>query len=67
MDDFLGVSLEKDVLPSLGPEYGLYLSWSGQALIPDAGVVLEVKDKPQLQRLINKLIQTDGVLSVSRH
>jgi GTP pyrophosphokinase len=29
--------------------------------------VLEIQDKPQLQRLINRLIQTEGVLSVNRH
>jgi GTP pyrophosphokinase len=29
--------------------------------------VLEVKDKPQLQRVMNRLVQTDGVLSVNRN
>jgi (p)ppGpp synthase/HD superfamily hydrolase len=29
--------------------------------------VLEVTDKAQLQRLVNKIIQTEGVLSVNRH
>jgi (p)ppGpp synthase/HD superfamily hydrolase len=29
--------------------------------------VLEVQDRQQLQRLINRLIQMEGVLGVSRH
>jgi GTP pyrophosphokinase len=29
--------------------------------------VLEVQDRPQLQRVMNRLVQTEGVLSVNRH
>ena len=39
----LGIDVRRDLLPSLGPEYAIYLSWPGAAVIPDVGFAFEVR------------------------
>ena len=56
MRQAIGIDLEKDVLPALGSEIAFFAALPSQSLIPDLGLLLEVRDGEKLHGAIKKAV-----------
>lgn len=56
-----GADLLEGILPGLGPEIGFFAAWPGQALIPDFGLLIEVKDPAVVQAALDHLAGALGL------
>lgn len=62
--EHLRINVRRDLLSSLGPEYAIYLSWPGAAVIPDIGVAFQVRKEARAK--IEEVIATVKTALVDR-
>lgn len=60
IDAWLGASLRDDLLPLIGNQYALYMSWPGQAIVPDIGMLTKPSDPAALDRFLVALAERKG-------
>ena len=51
----LGLDSITDALGLFGPEYSVFVSFPGQAVIPDIGALVEIRDKARVLELIDRI------------
>ncbi len=56
MSERLGFDIQDDLLALLGPEISVYAALPGQALIPDAGVLVHMKDENRVKANITRMV-----------
>lgn len=52
----LGIDIEKDLIKQLGPEFSFYAALEGQAIVPDIGLVIKVKDHQAVTAAVRKML-----------
>lgn len=68
LSDVIGVDVEKELLPRLGPELALAASFPGQAVIPDLALILQVRDRPAVMRMFDTAMRSlDAPISAFDH
>ena len=58
MKEATGLDLQQDILAHLGTEWALFAGLPSQALIPDVGLMVAVKDQQKIQVAIERLLKT---------
>ena len=55
VDINLGFNLRDDLLGTLGPEYCVFMAWPGKAVLPDIGLMLQVREnaRPKIEGIID--------------
>ena len=64
LSDQVGFDLKKDFLDLLGPEFASYAALSGQALVPDIGLLARVSDATKVEVNLTRLVQELGGVPV---
>jgi len=54
--DMIGADPVTDVIARLGPEYAVAGWWSGQALIPDVGLFIEVRERDAFSKILDRTL-----------
>ncbi|NRA95249.1 MAG: DUF3352 domain-containing protein, partial [Planctomycetes bacterium] len=56
-EDRIGANAVTDVLARFGPELAVAGWWSGQALIPDVGLFIEVRERDEVAKIVDRALR----------